>query len=1817
VKPRFFPSSAFSLIAIGLLLQASFPAGAQVKPIRLRNGVIPPQASQPVVSQANSALAQPPVSGLFLIQFTRPPGRDVREQLAASGVDLLHYVPEDTFVARLRGVSLDRLRTAPLVAWVGEYRSEHKVHPRLAAAARAALQTNQLVAVNVLIAPQATPAEITEARSLFSALTHESQFRQGTIMRGALAPDRLDALAQAIAVLWIERAPRRKLVDEAAAKVVGGDDGLTATPTVTQQLGFDGTGVTVCVADTGLDSGNTNTMHPDLRGRVTGFKYYGSNIADGSDGYGHGTHCAGIVAGNAATGETDPDTGAFYGLGIASHANLFIERIFDDAAGEANPFPRDDTLTQDAVQNGAVIGSNSWGNDVQGEYDTDAWQFDQLVRDADLSTPGDQPYILEFSSGNAGPDTQTVGSPATGKNVIATGASENVPGTLALTYGLYADGADTMADFSSRGPCEDGRIKPDLVAPGTWIASAASAAAPDEASIAWTAIDSYYVYMGGTSMSGPHAAGAAAVFVQYYKSTHTNTMPSPALVKAALINSANELDELNGGPGPIPNNDEGWGRITLTNIIVTNLSTAPRYYEYVDQTTLLTNGQVYVHHSLVQNSGQPLKITLAYTDVAGFPGAIPALVNDLDLEVVGPDGTLYRGNQFAGNDSVPNAPSPDNLNNVEAVHLSQPQPGDYLIRVRARHVVEDARLDTAVIDQDFALVVSGDLARPGAGSVLLDRPTYTAPGLIQLSVFDSARTASSTVSVLVTSTTETNGETITLHPSGNYGVFTGAVATVVGPAALDGKLEIHAGDSIEADYVDSFGVKRVATALADLAPPLISGVAAAVDVGVITITWQTTEPSSSIVRYSTNLTFNLATTNSALVTSHTVRLTKLVPGKTYYFYVVSDDEAGNAVTDDNSGAYFSFVAVPTPTVLMVDDYDTVGEEDAGAPVIDDGVYTNALATAGFSYGFWKVNQRGYPQLTDLQPFPVVVWRTTDDIIYYAGTNNTLTAQQQFMIQNYLNGGGSFFMASMGILSQLGNVAFRKNVFQVAGFKQNPDPPSPCTDCDEYFGVPAILGAPGNTISGGMSATLDYSQYPNFDLFDIVYGPDFSDTFTPATNATAIVFESVSGKACGVSFPRVGVDSPGRVVFLSFPIDAVPATGSPTNTEVVLLRNILNFLTPGANGIGEISLNNSVYSMPDQVIVEVGDSDLIGAGQTQATFSTSSGVNRVTITLNETTHPGLFRGFLTLVATNAAANQLTAHNGDTITATYFDASNNSNVVATATIDTVPPVISQVAAVTSFGDATVTWITSKPADSLVQYGEAVLLDRTAYNGALVTNHSVTVSGLLANRDYYYQVVSGDAADNTTVDDNHGNLYTFTTEKAPQPPWFDNLEHGQGDWAVVPDAGTVLNWSFGTPNNGLQTSAHSGTNAWGSNLYGQSLALFDMESSFLYSPVIDLSGFSSATLTFWHSFDFSSSYVFAQLGISTSSSLPPASVPTLIDYAGQSSLNWEQATVDLTAFVGKTIQVVWYYGAIGDGSGPQDGWLVDDVSITGVAGGGTIVITKNLGQGTFTLNGLLSQSGTAPSTTITNAPPGPYTVQFSDVAFYQTPPDQAGTLTNGGLLALSGVYDFIDANHNGISDAWEKYYFGSVTTNRTQYTDTDGDGMSDYAEFIAGTNPTNPASKLIFLSATLQPNKHFQLEWAAIPGRLYQVESSAVLPGQTPSARLSGSFDKPSGSFKLHIDAQANSPYAIQASTNLTAWTSVYTNLPGGKLDFLDSPAAHSTRRFYRTLALTTSSATTNVASWAPISDWLKASASPMSFTTTNIPQDSHFYRVQVRP
>jgi hypothetical protein len=1695
------------MAALFVLVQTVFIV--QAKPIRLRGETIETDSGANRAAMAGQKKAKAIVSGLFLIQFNGPLEAAQREELKKTGVTLIKYVPDDAFIAKLDKVSPATVSALSYVRWVGPYKSEHKIQPQIAAHKQSS-KTNVTVSVNILLAPNATASEITAVRGQLRSAQPESHLRLGTIVRGELSTAQLDTLAASGAVLWIERAHKRKLVDEAAAKIVGGDDGLVATRTVTQQLGFDGSGVTVCVADTGLDTGNTNTMHPDLFGRITGFKFYGS-FSDASDGYGHGTHCAGIVAGNAASGETDPDSQQFYGLGVAPGAKLFVERVFGDDGSEANPFPSDETMTRDAVRGGAKIGSNSWGSETGGEYDTDCAQFDELVRDADAGTAGYQPYILEFSAGNSGPNSQTINSPASAKNVIATGASQNVPGTLASTYGLYADGIDTMADFSSRGPCADGRIKPDVVAPGTWIASAASSFALDPAGTSWTVIDDLYVYMGGTSMAGPHCAGAAAVFVQFYKFTHTNAIPSPALTKAALINSADELDQGNGGPEPVPNNDEGWGRITLENIINTNFATAPRAFDYVDQTTLLTNGQIFTRHIFVRGAGEPLKVTLAYTDVPGFPGALPALVNDLDLEVIAPDGTLYRGNQFGAGESVPNAPSADKLNNVEGVFLSAPTAGDYQVRVRATKIVSDALTNSAAIDQDFALVTSGDLARPGAGIILLDRPSYTAPSTMNLLVLDAARAASNSVNVIITNLALHTGLTKTLNAQGNYGAFTGVVTTVTGTANA-GQIQIANGNPLEARYIDAGNNLRTATAIADLTAPVITGVSTSTDLGVLTVTWTTSEPATSLVRYGTNnANLNLAVTNNSLVTSHVVKLTRLIPGRTYYFSVSSADAASNGTTNNNSGAYFTFTGIATPTVLLVDAYDTAAEEANGATVIADSTYTNVLSAAGISYGFWKVNLRGSPQLADLKPFPVVIWRTTDDTINYGvdadglvdptATNNTLNAQQQFMLQNYLNGGGSFFMASMGVLSQLGEVPFRRNILQIAGYKPNPSPPAPCDECDEDFGVAGISGASG-ALAGGINLTLNYANYPFFDFDGIVYGPDFSDTFTPSALATAISFETNGFKPCGLSYPNVGVDSPGRVVFLGFPFDTVPTNGAGTNNAVALMKNVIQFLAPGVNGAAVVRLDRTAYTTNDLVTVEIGDSDLIGAGMTTATFAASSRTNRTTVTLFETTHPGLFRGYVTLVAGVAGTNQLRVQHGDTLVCTNFDASNNSNAVARATVDTQSPVISLVASMTDYANALISWRTTEPSDSAVQYSEQPLPAQTVYSSQLTTNHALTVSGLAANRTYYFQVASRDAAGNTTVDDNGGNLYSFTTLKAPTPPWIRDLESGTNNWSVFADSGSDVNWRLGTPNNALATSAHSGTNVWGCSLTGEQPAL--VASSFLCSPTIDLSGLTSATLTFSNAYDFTelffgfpaeSGTIFIRTNLSAT---PTTSLPMAGDFAGDAVAAWGPISVSLTPWVGKTIQVVFYYQGVSFGN-PIKGWLIDDISITGVSAGGNISITKNLGQGTWSLARISNlgdvpvQSGVAPAITISNLPAGNYHVQFGDVPDYLTPPDQTNTLALSGALSFTGTYEIIDVNSNGIADSWERNFFNTVSTNRTVKTDSDGDGMTDYAEFIAGTNPTNAASKLIFTAALAQTNHNVRLQWSAVADRLYRLLSA----------------------------------------------------------------------------------------------------------------------------
>jgi subtilisin family serine protease len=166
----------------------------------------------------------------------------------------------------------------------------------------------------------------------------------GRILRGTLSAARIQPLLASDQVLWVEPAPRMRLYDEVSSRIVAGDG--PGNQTLMQSLGYNGAGVTVAVADSGLDSGDTNAMHPDLQGRVKALFHYGApgQLDDAADEHSHGTHCAGIIAGNGALGEID-ENDFLYGLGVAPGASLIGQRIFDGAGGYAAP-PSFETLTR-------------------------------------------------------------------------------------------------------------------------------------------------------------------------------------------------------------------------------------------------------------------------------------------------------------------------------------------------------------------------------------------------------------------------------------------------------------------------------------------------------------------------------------------------------------------------------------------------------------------------------------------------------------------------------------------------------------------------------------------------------------------------------------------------------------------------------------------------------------------------------------------------------------------------------------------------------------------------------------------------------------------------------------------------------------------------------------------------------------------------------------------------------------------------------------------------------------------------------------------------------------------------------------------------------------------------------------------------------------------------------------------------------------------------------------------------------------------------------------------------------------------------------
>ena len=533
-------------------------------------------------------------------------------------------------------------------------------------------------------------------------------------------------LAADPAVVAIEPAGVPELHDERSAQIVAGNliGNAPSGPGYDAWLATNGFGApfdfAIDVTDSGLDRGSTAVVHPDLLGRVSYANDYTVD-PDATDCGGHGTNVASIAAGLGTAAGQDA-AGYKHGLGVAPFAEVGASKIFrcTGAAASVNYA----TLTADAWAGGARISNNSWGISNFGGYHAASQAYDSLVRDASAVLPGNQEMVEVFSAGNDGDGKGnpldpkgdegygSVTAPGTAKNVITVGASESVRGSGTDGCGVTNGGADSASDiinFSGRGPTQDGRLKPDLVAPGTHI----TGASPQHAGYTGTGVcdktfggSTFYSLVSGTSQATPHVAGAAALLRDWYVREVDPQPPSPALTKAILVNTA--VDVAGGDSGKnssipaAPNSDEGWGRVSIGAA----LDATQR--EYLDQgatTTLDANGQSVLRSYQVDDSAKPVRVTLAWTDPPPATITGNAFVNDLDLEVsVG--GRTYRGNWLAGGLSVAGGQA-DFRNNLENVVLPASTSGRMSVKVVAKSLGGDGVPGNGKpLDQDFALVVS-------------------------------------------------------------------------------------------------------------------------------------------------------------------------------------------------------------------------------------------------------------------------------------------------------------------------------------------------------------------------------------------------------------------------------------------------------------------------------------------------------------------------------------------------------------------------------------------------------------------------------------------------------------------------------------------------------------------------------------------------------------------------------------------------------------------------------------------------------------------------------------------------------------------------------------------------------------------------------------------------------------------------------------------------------------------------------------------------------------------------------------------------------
>ncbi|MCB0558911.1 MAG: S8 family serine peptidase [Lewinellaceae bacterium] len=610
-----------TLFALAFLLGiSSIRLSAQDHKIRFQTGQAPPSSlyQDGVIPESDTSFAQTVFQGnhYLILQFQSIPSPAERQALQDRGIELFDYIPNYAYLAKVpvsESVNTLGIRAA------GVYEGIYKLPQSLASGDYPAHAfDNGHLQLLLYPWPSVTADSL---RAALEAAGWQPDEPAGGVIPISIPDNLLLELAAQPGIRYVglpEPPPQT--------------EGITGRSALALNLlssgfgnGLDGAGVSIGIGDDG------SVSHEDFRGRL--FDHTSSNTGE------HGDMTAGLAIG---AGNIDPR-----GIGMAPGAALHLYDIWGyPHIANAQPYYQ---------QYGTIITSTSYSEGCGGAYSSTASAIDGQVRQ--------QPELLHvFSAGNSAasscspayggapaPDGYRYGNITGGRK-----AAKNVLAVANLYYNSQ------RVNSSSRGPAEDGRIKPDISAYGQGAFT--------------TAGGDTYQQGSGTSAAAPSVAGAAAALVQAYRQQNNGADPSSALIKAAILNTAEDL----GRRGP--DYDYGWGSLHAGRALKTI-----QQNQYLSGT--VANGGQNTHLISIPNGVKEARVMLYWIDPEGAPVAAQALVNDLDLTITAPGGSTYRPWVISAHPHIDSITQPayrgtDHINNVEQAVVENPAGGNYTVRVK-------------------------------------------------------------------------------------------------------------------------------------------------------------------------------------------------------------------------------------------------------------------------------------------------------------------------------------------------------------------------------------------------------------------------------------------------------------------------------------------------------------------------------------------------------------------------------------------------------------------------------------------------------------------------------------------------------------------------------------------------------------------------------------------------------------------------------------------------------------------------------------------------------------------------------------------------------------------------------------------------------------------------------------------------------------------------------------------------------------------------------------------------------------------------------